>query len=233
MNYAWNWGIVFQQPYVGWLITGLGLTLVISVTASLLALVIGTLVGIIASLPNWLLRFLGAIYINAFRNIPFLLQLFIWFFVLPEMLPVAWGNWLKRDLLYPELWTSIVALGLFTASRIAVQTRAGIAAVARGQQMAALASGMGLAKVYRFILLPQAFRVVVPALTSEFLSVFKNSALALTIGVAELTSQSRKIEDYTFHGFESFTAATVLYLAVAVVVTFLMHLIERKTRIVG
>jgi len=95
--------------------------------------------------------------------------------------------------------------------------------------MAAVASGMNTAQIYGLVLLPQAFRLVLPPLTSEFLTIFKNSALALTIGVFELTAQSRQVESYTFHGFEAFTAATVAYLLIALLVTLFMRVLERPT----
>jgi glutamate/aspartate transport system permease protein len=228
MNYSWNWSVLFQEPYFGWLVSGVGLTLVISLAAWLLALVAGTLVGIAATLPNRALRLATAVYIGTFRNVPLLLQLFLWFFVLPEVVPGAWGHWLKRDLPFPEFWTSIVALGLFTSARVAVQVASGIAAVPQGQRTAAAASGMSTAQSYRLVLLPQAFRIVLPPLTSDFLTIFKNSALALTIGVFELTAQSRQIESYTFQGFEAFTAATVVYLSIALTVTASMRILERR-----
>lgn len=198
MNYSWNWSILIQEPYLGWLISGLELTIVISLAAWLVALVVGTLVGIVASSPHPFAKVLSSVYIACFRNIPLLLQLFLWFFVLPEIIPTTWGHWLKRDLPFPEFWTSILALGLFTSARVAIQVSSGIAAVPRGQRMAAYASGMSAAQSYRFVLIPQAFRIVLPPLTSDFLAIFKNSALALTIGVYELTAQSRQIENYTF-----------------------------------
>ena len=171
---------------------------------------------------------MAATYVGLFRNIPLLLQLFLWFFVVPELLPDGWGYWLKRDLPFPEFWTSILALGLFTSARVAVQVGSGITAVSRGQRLAAFASGMSAAQAYRLVLLPQAFRIVLPPLTSDFLTVFKNSALALTIGVFELTAQSRQIESFTFQGFEAFTAATIVYLVIALLVTFFMRALERR-----
>jgi len=229
MNYSWNWAVLVQEPYLGWLISGTCLTLAISLAAWMLALVVGTVVGTVASLPNRVLKVVAAIYIALFRNVPLLLQLFLWFFVIPEVLPPAWGHWLKRDLPYPEFWTSIIALGLFTSARVAVQVAAGIATVPAGPRTAAVASGMTTAQIFRLVLLPQAFRIVLPPLTSDFLTVFKNSALALTIGVFELTAQSRQIESYTFQGFEAFTAATIVYLAIALLVTALMRFLERWT----
>jgi glutamate/aspartate transport system permease protein len=228
MNYSWNWAVLIQQPYLGWLVSGLELTLDISLSAWVLALLIGTLVGVAGSLPHRLPRIFAAIYVGLFRNVPLLLQLFLWFFVVPEVLPSGWGHWLKRDLPFPEFWTSIFALGLFTSARVAVQVESGVAAVSRGQRMAAFASGMSVAQAYRLVLLPQAFRIVLPPLTSDFLTIFKNSALALTIGVFELTAQSRQIESVTFQGFEAFTAATLVYLVIALLVTFFMRALERR-----
>ncbi|WP_315762465.1 MULTISPECIES: amino acid ABC transporter permease [unclassified Bradyrhizobium] len=229
MNYAWDWSVLGQSPYLGWLISGIEMTLVISLVAWSIALALGAIVGILAQLPSRALRAATSVYISVFRNVPLLLQMFIWFFVVPEVLPTAWGHWLKRDLPFPELVTSILALGVFTSARVAVQVASGIAAVPRGQRMAAVASGMNTAQIYGLVLLPQAFRIVLPPLTSDFLTIFKNSALALTIGVFELTAQSRQVESYTFHGFEAFTAATVVYLLIAVMVTMFMRLLERHT----
>ncbi|QET05201.1 amino acid ABC transporter permease [Cupriavidus pauculus] len=232
MNYAWNWSVLVAEPYFEWLLTGLRMTLVISLAAWAIALALGTLLGVVGSLPGRV-RLIMPAYVAAFRNVPLLLQLFLWFFVLPELLPAAAGHWLKRDLPAPELWTAIAALGLFTAARVAVQVRAGIRATPRGQRMAAMASGMTLAQAYRHVVLPQAIRTVLPPLTSEFLTVFKNSALALTIGVYELTAQSRQIESFTFNGFEAFTAATVVYLAMALIVTGGMRALEKRLIVPG
>lgn len=232
INYAWNWGVLIQDPYLGWLVSGVEMTLLISLSAWVLALAVGIVLGVVGALPGparWILT--G--YVAAFRNVPLLLQLFIWFFVVPEMLPPSLGTWLKRDLPNPEFWTSTVALGLFTAARVGVQVRAGVMATGRGQLLAALACGMSLAQAFRFVLLPQALRLVLPPLTSEFLTVFKNSALALTIGVFELTAQCRQIENYTFNGFEAFTAATSVYLAIALLVTACMRQLERRLQFAG
>lgn len=150
-----------------------------------------------------------------------------------ELLPDAIGTWLKRDLPHSEVVTAILALGLFTASRIAVQVSAGILALPPGQRMASKAAGFSTAQAYRFVLLPQAFRLIVPPLTSEFLTIFKNSSIAMTIGVFELTAQTQQIESFTYQGFETFTAATVIYISIALIVTMLMRQVERRTAIPG
>jgi glutamate/aspartate transport system permease protein len=143
--------------------------------------------------------------------------MFLWFFVLPEVLPDAAGHFLKRDLPYPEFTIAAVCLGCYTASRVAEIVRAGILSAGAGQRIAALASGMSTIQAYRYVLLPLAFRLMVPPLVSEFLSIFKNSSVALAIGVFELTNQANQIENYTFQGFEAYTAATALYATISFV----------------
>lgn len=233
MNYAWNWGVLVQSPYLEWLGQGIAMTLAVSIAAWVVALGLGTLIGILHSGASGAVQFATGSYIALFRNVPLLLQMFLWFFVVPELLPKAAGTWLKRDLPHPEVVTAIVALGLFTASRVAVQVAAGIAAVPRGQSMAAHAAGLSSVQAYRLVLLPQAFRIVVPPLTSEFLTIFKNSSIALTIGVYELTAQTQQIQSFTYQGFEAFTAATVVYMAIALTVTTLMTVVERRVAIPG
>jgi glutamate/aspartate transport system permease protein len=159
--------------------------------------------------------------------------MFLWYFVFPELLPDDAGMWVKRELPMPEFTTAVVCLGLYTASRVAEQVRAGIEAIGQGQRNAGLAMGLTPAQVYRYVLLPVAYRIIVPPLTSEFLTIFKNSSVALTIGVLETTAQARQIEEYTFQGFEAFTAATVLYIVVTSTVMLLMKLIEGRVRIPG
>ncbi len=233
MHYNWNWAVLLQDPYRGWLLSGLRWTILVALCAWSIALALGTVVGVARTVPSRPARMLGGAYVELFRNVPVLVQLFLWFYVLPELLPDSWGRWLKRDLPMPEFWTAVVCLGFYAASRVAEQVRSGIEAVPRGQLAAALASGLTMFQAYRLVLLPICFRVIIPPLTSEFLSIIRTSSVALTIGLLELTAQSRQIENYTFQGFESFAAATALYAGIALAATLAMQLIERRTRITG
>lgn len=228
MNYHWNWGILLQEPYFGWLASGLKWTLLISLCSWAVALVVGVVFGIARSVPNSAVRLVAAVYVEVFRNIPPLAQLFLWYFVLPEVVPDAFGLWLKRDLPDPEFTTAVVAIGLFAGSRVAEQVRAGIEAVGMHLLPAALATGLRPLQAYRLVLLPLGLRAIIGPLTSEFLITVKMSAISLTIGVLELTAQSRHIENYTFQGLEAFSAATVIYLLIGLSVTGLMRLIERR-----
>jgi glutamate/aspartate transport system permease protein len=233
MQYRWNWNILLVEPYFGWLIAGLQWTLLVAGAASVIALVIGCIVGVLRTLPSRIARAIGAAYVDLFRNIPLLLQLFLWYFVLPELLPASFGLWVKRDLPMPEYWLAVIGLGCFTAARIAEQVRAGIESIGPGQRMAAAASGFTTAQTYRYILLPLAARNVLPPLTSEALNIVKNSSLALTIGVLELTGQSRQIEANTFQGIEALTAATVVYVMLTLCVIVGMRAVERRLMIPG
>lgn len=233
MNYNWNWAVLFQEPYLGWLLSGLQWTLLVASAAWVIAFVVGSTVGILRTVPSRLVRTLAAAYVEVFRNIPLLVQLFIWYFVVPELLPDDMGRWVKRDMPNPEYWTAVVALGAYTAARVAEQVRSGIETIRKDLVNAGLAIGLTPFQTYLHVRLPISYRIIVPPLTSEFLTIFKNSSLALTIGVLELTAQARQIENYTFQGFEAFTAATVLYLVITLLVVLLMHLIDKKTRIPG
>jgi glutamate/aspartate transport system permease protein len=233
MRYNWNWAILVTEPYLLWMLAGLAWTIVVSLAGWILALILGSVVGVARTVQQPAVRVVAAAYVEIFRNIPLLVQLFLWYFVLPELLPPAAGAWLKRDLPYAEFWTAVVSLGTYTACRIAEQLRAGIEAIAGGQASAGLATGLTTVQVYRHILLPVAYRIIVPALTSEFLNIFKNSSLALTIGLLELTSRSRQISEYTYQPIEIFTAATLLYCLIALIVAAGMRIVERRSALPG
>jgi glutamate/aspartate transport system permease protein len=232
-GYNWNWPILLKEPYFGWIVSGFGKTILIAVFAWAIAFPLGSAIGIARTADNRALRLGGTIYVEIFRNIPLLVQMFLWYFVVPELLPADWGRWVKRDMPHPQFLTAVICLGLYTASRVAEQVRSGIEAIPRGQRNAGLAMGLTPLQVYRYVLIPVAYRTIIPPLTSDFLGVFKNSSLALTIGVLELTSQARQIEEYTFAAFEAFTVATVLYCLVTGLVILIMRVVERRTRIAG
>ena len=110
---------------------------------------------------------------------------------------------------------------------------AGRTSTTGGQTEAGLAMGLTRPQVYRHVLLPMGYRIVIPPLTSEFLTIFKNSSVALTIGVLELTAQARQISEYTFRTFEAFTVATVVYVLITLTVTVAMRALEKKVRVPG
>jgi glutamate/aspartate transport system permease protein len=173
---------------------------------------------------------IGAAWVELFRNIPMLVQLFLWYYVFPELLPKAWGTALKTS---PVFFTVVIGLGFATSARIAEQVRAGIGSLPRGQKMAATAMGLTTYQAYRHVLLPNAYRVMLPPLTSEFLNLVKNTSVGLTIGLVELTSRARSMQEYSFKVFEAFAAATVLYLLLNLVVVAFARMIERGLAVPG
>lgn len=205
----------------------------LSVLAWIIAFFLGSALGIMRTTTSPVLRMIGTVYVELFRNIPLLVQLFLWFFVFPELLPDDAGRWVKREMPFPAMTTAIIGIGLYTASRVCEQVRSGIEAVGIGQRNAGRAIGLSETQIYLYILLPNAFRIIIPPLTSEFLTIFKNSSLALTIGVVELTAMTRQIEEYTFQGFEAFTAATIIYSVVTFTVMLIMRIVEARVRVPG
>jgi glutamate/aspartate transport system permease protein len=240
MGYHWRWG-VFLDPtpsggatYLGWMFAGLWTTVALSLTAWLIALVVGSLMGVFRTVPNRLLYGISTIYVEVFRNIPLLVQLFIWYFVAPELVPAKLGTAMKAaNPFVQQFLAAMVCLGLFTGARVCEQVRAGINSLSRGQQGAALALGFTLPQTYRYVLVPMAFRLIIPPLTSEFLNVFKNSAVASTIGLLELAAMGRQLVDYTSQPYESFIAVTVMYAAVNVVLMSIMRVVEARSRVPG
>jgi glutamate/aspartate transport system permease protein len=240
VNYHWNWGILLaQEPggsgtYLHYLLVGLAWTLATALAAWAIALVIGGIVGTLRTTSHaWVVR-LGNGYVEIFRNIPLLVQMFLWYFVAPELLPAAIGDWVKQ---MPPPWGSyipaVLCLGLYTSVRVAEQTKAGIQSLPSGQRLAGTAMGLTQLQTYRHVILPQSFRIMLPPLTSEFMNVIKNSSVALTIGLLELTGRAKSMQEFSFQVFEAFAAATVIYMLTNLVVVLGMRWLERKVRVPG
>jgi glutamate/aspartate transport system permease protein len=238
MTYNWNWGIFFELSpeglgtYLDMLFLGLRWTLVTAAGAWVIALSLGTIIGVVRTLPHRALQFTANAYVELFRNVPILVQLFIWYFVLPEILPRSWGLWLKQ-LPNASFWTGMIGIGLYMSARISEQVRAGINSLPRGQRQAGTALGLTTAQTYRYVLLPMAFRIILPPLTSEALNTVKNTSVALTIGLLELTARTRAMQEFSFQVFEAFTAATLIYLGVNAIVVLGMRFIERSVTVPG
>jgi glutamate/aspartate transport system permease protein len=238
VNYYWNWAIFWElspdgvHSYFQTLMLGTGWTLATAACAWIIALTFGSLVGVLRTTPFVLPARVGDVYVELFRNIPLLVQMFLWYFVLPEVMPGAVGTWLKQ-LPNASFYTAVVALGLYMSARVAEQVRAGILSLPRGQRLAGLALGLTLPQTYAYVLLPMTYRILMPPLTSELLNTIKNSAVALTIGLMELTARARAMQEFSFQVFEAFTAATIIYIAINIFVTFCMRLLERRVAVPG
>lgn len=241
MNYSWNWGVLFEPTGIGdgiylhWILTGLGWLLLIGSIAWLIAMVIGTVLGIMRTLPSKTARAIGTGYVTFFRNIPLLVQLFFWFYVAPGWLTPVLQEWWYKGLSpnTSAMISASIGLGLFTAARIIEQVRTGIHSLPTGQSNAAFALGFTTAQAYKEVLLPQAFRVILPPLSSELTNCFKNASVASLVGVMELISQTKTISEYTQNNIEIYTYATIIYLLFNLTLIALMGLLERKLRVPG
>ncbi|HEX4779347.1 MAG TPA: amino acid ABC transporter permease [Usitatibacter sp.] len=237
--YHWNWGVFFAptgtgDTYLGWLLSGFGLTVALGLVAWVIALVLGIGVGVARTLPQRPVSILAAAYVELLRDIPLMVQLFTFYFVVPELLPAEMGMRVKRmNPLAQQFLAAAICLGLYTSARIAEQVRAGIGSLASGPRNSALALGLTLPQAYRHVLLPLALRIIMPPLSSEFMTVFKNSAVASMIGLLELAAQGRQLVDYTSQPYEAFIAVTALYLVLNMSALRVMRWVEARTRVPG
>ena len=238
-TFVLNWGVFFQElpgggeEYWQLIVSGVGWTLAVSACSWVLALALGSVIGTIRTTGNpWLVR-IGNAWVELFRNVPLLVQMFLWYFVIPEFIPPLKAWVVRTDPVNAQFVAAVLCLGLFTSARIAEQVRAGIQSLPRGQRLAGMAVGLTTPQVYRYVLLPMGFRIIIPPLTSEAMNLIKNSSIALTIGLAELTFRAREMGEYTFHFFEAFTVATLTYVTIAMSANRAMAWIERKVAVPG
>lgn len=231
--------ILFEQVPDGdgtWLMSlmsGLKYTLIVAALSWIIAFLLGSVLGVMRTTENrWAVR-LGNAYVELFRNIPLLVQFFVWFFVLPNLFVFSkrWVN--SMDPLTYQLGASVICLGTFTAARIAEQVRAGIQALPRGQRYAAYAMGLTQAQAYRYVLLPVAYRIIIPPMTSELMNLIKNTSVGFSIGLVELFFRTREMSETTFRTYEAFIAATVIYVSIAMIANRVMVFIEKRVAIPG
>ncbi|HEY4066037.1 MAG TPA: amino acid ABC transporter permease [Burkholderiaceae bacterium] len=225
-----DWGIFFQdtgggQTYLQWLMQAWGWTLAVALLALVIALVVGSLVGILRTVPNKALSFFGEAWTELFRNIPLIAQLFIWYFVLPRMFPALTQ--------VPGFLLAVFGLGFFTSARIAEQVKAGIQALPKGQRYAGLAMGLTLPQTYRYVLMPMAFRIIIPPLTSESMNIVKNSSVAFAVQVSELLFFAQQAAEETSQGIVIYLTVTVLYFISAFAINRIATFIEHKLVVPG
>lgn len=241
MNYNWDWAMFFKptgigsEIYLDWFVSGLGWTIAIALAAWVIALLLGSLLGVLRTVPNRWVAGMATTYVEIFRNVPLLVQLFLWYFLVPDLLPEPLELWFKQDLnpATSAYLSVVVCLGLFTAARVCEQVRTGIQALPKGQLGAARAMGFKLPQIYAYVLLPQAYRIIIPPLTSEFLNIFKNSSVASLIGLMELMAQTKQSAEFSANLFEAFTLATLIYFTLNMSLMLLMRVIERRVAVPG
>jgi glutamate/aspartate transport system permease protein len=227
---TWDWQVFLQdtgggETYLQWLMSAWGWTLSVAACSLVVALTVGSLMGILRTTPSKALVFLGNAWTELFRNIPLLVQIFLWYHVIPSIFTSL------RSV--PSFVLVVFALGFFTSARIAEQVKAGIQTLPKGQRYAGLAVGFTLPQTYRYVLLPMAFRIVIPPLTSESMNIIKNSSVAFAVSIAELTMFAMQAQEETSRGVEIYLAVTALYFVSAFAVNRIALFIEHKVQVPG
>ena len=230
MGSKWDWQVFLQdtgggRTYLEWLMSAWGWTLSVALLSLVVALVVGSLMGILRTTPSKWLVFIGTAWTEIFRNIPLLVQIFLWYHVIPSIFLSLRA--------VPSFLLVVFALGFFTSARISEQVKAGIQALPKGQRYAGLAMGLTLPQVYRFVLLPMAFRIVIPPLTSESMNIIKNSSVAFAVSIAEMTMFAMQAQEETSRGIEVYLAVTGLYFISAFAINRIALVIEQRVQVPG
>jgi len=226
LRYHFDWSIVTSGKYFDWLVSGLKVTLELSSVSIVFAFLLGLFIAIMRMSEIKAIRLIATAYLEFFRNTPLLVQIFFWYFGSYKILPSVVNDWLNSTNF--EFAAAAIALTIYTSAFIAEDIRSGVLSIPKEQMEAARSAGFSFLRSMQYIILPQAVRITVPPLVNQFLNLAKNSSLAMTIGVAELTYQARQVESYSFKGFEAFTAATLVYLAISVCITSLVHVYDKR-----
>jgi len=226
LKYTFDWSIVTSGKYFEWLVSGVKITLELSAVGIVGAFILGLLIAVLKMSHFRPLRWIASAYLEFFRNTPLLIQIFFWYFGSYKIMPTVVNDWLNSTNF--EFAAAAIALTIYTSAFIAEDIRSGILSIPKEQMEAARSAGFSYLRSMQYIILPQAVRITVPPLVNQFLNLAKNSSLAMTIGVMELTYQARQVESYSFKGFEAFTAATVVYLVLSVSITALIDLYDKK-----
>ena len=239
---AWDWQVFCKETtsgdavqgcfghgrdttYLNWIVSAWGWTLSVAALSLIVAMLVGALMGILRTTPDRRLVFIGNAWTELFRNIPLLVQVFLWYHVIPSIFPVLRG--------VPSFVLVVFALGFFTSARISEQVKAGIQSLPKGQRYAGLAMGLTLPQTYRYVLLPMAFRIVIPPLTSESMNIVKNSSVAFAVSIAELTMFAMQAGEETSRNIEIYLAVTGLYFISAFAINRAMLVVENRVRVPG
>ena len=226
----WDWQVFSQdtgggQTYFAWMMSAWGWTMSVALLGLIVALVLGILIGILRTVPNKTIAWLGEAWTEVFRNIPLIVQLFLWYHVFPRLFAPLQS--------VPSFVLVVFGLGFFTSARIAEQIKAGIKSLPKGQTYAGLAMGLTLPQTYRYVLLPVAFRIIIPPLTSESMNIVKNSSVAFAVSIAELTMFAMQAQEETSRGIEIYLAVTGLYFISAFAINRVAMFIEHRVRVPG
>jgi len=230
-----------------WMWEGFVTTLQISVVALVFAMLLGIVICIFRLTPFKPLQWFSLVYVEFFRNTPLLVQIFFWYNASHFVIPAAINEWMNElyywfpgpftlfgheyigewMLFNVEFITGVIALTFYSAAFIAEEIRAGIFSIPKNQLEASRAVGLSFVQAYRYVILPQALRIVIPPLISQALNLIKNSSLCMVIGVTELMFMASQVESYYAAPFEAFSAALLIYLMISLFVSISINMYNK------
>lgn len=231
--YDFDWSVLWRHPMGGWMLQGILTTIHLSMISWIIALLVGIVVGTLRVLPVAFFRVLGTAYVEVFRNIPLLVQLFIWYFAVPMLLPHSARLWMYENVPNVEYIAAMAGLSFYHGARVAEQIRSGLQSIPKEQYQAALSTGLSQIQMYRHVVIPYAFRIIIPPLTTDFTGIFKNSSIVLTIAVSDVTFMTQRIDAYTFHGLEAIMGASGVYIIITLLIIAFMGFVESRLSVPG
>lgn len=208
---------------------GLATMLELTAAAGLFAALLGTLLALIRMAPSRVAQGFVAGYVEYHQNVPMLVQIFLWYFGIPTLLPMDWQLWINRH--GSEFFFAFIAIGLAMAAYVSEGLRGGIRSIPESQLEAARALGLTYLQSFRLVVLPQAARIALPTLVNYMVLLAKNTSLAMVVGVAELTYVTRDIESQSFRTVEVYLFATCAYMAISLSIMGAGAFAERRFRI--
>lgn len=217
---------ILQQPYSTWMLEGIRVTLQLTGVGIVGSTFLALLLVLMRMSSNKVIARISQGFVHFFRNTPFPVQILFWYFGFPAILPRSVQAVLYRGPF--EFTAAAFALVLYSGAYIAEHFRSGISSIPKSQMESALSSGLTYFQSMIFVILPQAFRISLPPLISEYLSIAKNSSVAMTIGVAEVTAMSRRVESYSFRAFEAFFIASAVYLTLSLVTSLVLNWYNKR-----
>jgi polar amino acid transport system permease protein len=229
MGNAFDLSAVLSGEYLTWFALGVATTIALTCAAWCLGMAVGLLLTLIRMVPFRPFEWLVALYVEYHRNVPLLVQILVWYFGVSQLLPRALRIWINAN--HGEFLLAAIALGLANAAYVSEDLRSGIRSIPKTQYEAARSIGFGYIATMRWVILPQALRIVIPPLINQTLLLFKNTSLAMAIGVGELTYRTREVDSYTFKTFEAFAVATVIYLLISFAIMALGDYSSRRFKL--
>ncbi|QHD06954.1 amino acid ABC transporter permease [Pseudomonas sp. R76] len=224
---SFNLSILLNGPYHDWLISGLLMSIELTLISLLLTIPLSIFIALLRMAPISVLRLIGQVYVEGARNIPLLVHMLFWYFAAPQLFPLELRTWFYAQ--NYEMISAIIALVLYTASYMSEDIRSGMRSIPKEQHEAGRSLGFGFFSIMKLVILPQSLRITIPPLINQTLNLWQNSSIAMVIGVAELMYQAGQVESATFQTFESFAFATAAYLTVSAAISLLSHWYQQNS----